>query len=154
MIEEQTEAADTSADWMSVASLQALRVHYLSAKEAVEQATADMKLVEAELARRFAAQVEAKLQLAGKAAGSSTIEADGIKLKGELPKKVEWDSTTLLLIAQSMPWDAVQRVFKIAFSVQEKIWDGIQAADPELAKKLAAARTVKYDPVKVRFDVQ
>jgi hypothetical protein len=81
--------------------------------------------------------------------GQFTFEADGIKLTGEITARREWDSDKLKTIARSMPFDEVERIFAIKFSVPEKAYNAIR--DEKLLDKLIDARTVKYSDPKFTF---
>jgi hypothetical protein len=69
--------------------------------------------------------------------------------KIDIAKKVKWDSAKLLKVAMEMPWAQVQKLFKLEASVPERIYDGIEAIDPVLFKKIEEARTVELSPPKV-----
>ena len=69
--------------------------------------------------------------------------------KVDIAKKVKWDSAKLLKVAMDMPWAQVQKLFKLEASVPERIYEGIEAIDPVLFKKIEEARTVELSPPKV-----
>jgi hypothetical protein len=119
-----------------------------SADTEVANAKATKEAVQAELAARYAPAFAAAMDQVGRhTAGSTAYTPEGtFDIKGERKKTVKWDSTKLMTVAQGLPWDRVSAIFKITFEVGEKIYDGIKAADPDLAKKLDDARTVKISP--------
>lgn len=109
--------------------------------------------VQAELNDRFAQSVVKSLADQDKQSGTVNLQLqDGMSVKGVVSKKVEWDSVRLLSIAQSMPWEKVAKLFKIEFSVPEKIYEGIAVADEELKKRLDTARTVTYPAPKISLE--
>lgn len=93
-------------------------------------------------------------------AGTQTIvfkshDADGTeyRLTGEVKKTVDWDSKALLAAAAALPWDTVQEIFKIEFSVPEKTWNAIKEGafvTDDTRAAIAAARSVKYAPLAVK----
>ncbi|API60582.1 hypothetical protein BSL82_15865 [Tardibacter chloracetimidivorans] len=106
--------------------------------------------IDAEVAGRLSGSAASAFEQAGKVHGTMTLPLqDGMSAKVEISKKVEWDSDVLMRVAQTMPWERVTSVFKIAFAVPEKIYEGIQAVDPVLTKTIDTARTVKYGAPKI-----
>jgi len=104
----------------------------------------------AEVAKRLGESIKKALADDGKEHGTANLSLqDGITAKGVVDKKVEWDSAKLLAIAQTMPWNRAVAVFKIVFSVPEKIYAGIKAVDPDLLKLIDAARTTKHGEPKI-----
>lgn len=127
--------------------------------EGVKRVQADFKArqgaLETELAKRMEPHVTAARAAAPdkqhgtfNAAVTNTVSA-----KIEVKKTVDWDSAKLMAVAQTLPWERVSAIFKIEFSVSEKIYEGLQAAAPELAKQIESARTVKYGAPKVTLSV-
>ena len=120
------------------------------AKEELESQKAWIATIQDEIDVRLAPSVAAAIREAGKQHGTINLPIQGgLIAKGEISKKVEWDSAKLIEIAQTMPWERVSAVFNIKFSVSEKTWDGIVAVGGPLADKIKAARTVKYSAPKV-----
>lgn len=125
--------------------------HLLSEREkALLSAKFNVGAVVEEISRRLGDSCKAAFDQAEKVHGTVNLPLqNGLTAKCEITKKVEWDSDKLMDVAKTMPWDRVVKLFKIAFSVPEKIYDGIDAVDPELRKKLDEARTVKYGAPKI-----
>lgn len=112
-----------------------------SAKEKIEG-------INAELRSRFETRLLDSLIESDRQAGQHTFEEEGIKLTGEVKATVKWDSAALESVASTMPYEQVKRVFKIDFSVPEKVY---KEASEDLRLKLNAGRTVKYSEPKITF---
>jgi hypothetical protein len=99
----------------------------------------------AELARRYAVSAKEALRQQGKDHGTVTLALqDGFKIKCEAKQAVKWDSPALMAVAQTLPWSRVQQIFKIEFSIPEKIYAGLAAVAPEdMMAKIDAARMTK-----------
>lgn len=123
---------------------------WLDAKADAANATAWLKQVEEEISNRLAPSVLAALDQQGKTTGTVNLDIQGgLKAKGVVDKKVEWDSEKLLALAVTMPIDQAKAVFKFAVSVPEKNYEGVKAANPVLGKAIDEARTVKHGAPKV-----
>jgi hypothetical protein len=109
------------------------------------------KLVDAEVSRRFAIRAESALKGLGKWDGGSTQLAieDGCVIKASRSKTTSYDSDALMKVASTMAWDRAQAIFTIRFGVSETIYKGLKAADPDLASRVEAARTVKTGDLKL-----
>jgi len=106
-----------------------------------------------EVTRRLGESAQRAYEQAGKESGALSLELqDGLTAKMSIDKKIAWDSAKLMAIAQTMPWDRVEALFKIVFSVPENTYKGVAAADPELQKKLDDARTTTLSPVKITLE--
>jgi hypothetical protein len=109
--------------------------------------------VQAEIERRFAATIAARVAEAAVDTGTFSIGllGDGIA-KREIKKEVKYDSAKLLGVMSEMSWDQIKALFKIEVSVPEKVYGGL-AANPELKAKIDAARTVtpRPQPIKLVF---
>lgn len=109
-----------------------------------------IEAVEAELLSRVGSEFAEQLAKSGRQHGDITDETnDGIKLTYSVKSKVEWDQDAMKAIAASMPWNMVERVFKIEFAVPERTFKAL--TDQSLIDKLTEARTVKYSEPKVTF---
>lgn len=107
-------------------------------------------LVQAELVRRFAVSATQALAQNGKGHGSGKLELqDRMAVKYDVKQEVKWDSAKLQAVAQTLPWERVAAIFKIEFSVPEKIYAGIAAVAPELREKIDDARTTTIKPAKL-----
>lgn len=96
-----------------------------------------------EVARRFAGSISQALTQADKTHGTVSLQLqDGYSVKGDIKQKVDWDSDILMALAQTMPWDRVEKIFKIKFSMSETIYKGLAAASPETVAAVDKARTV------------
>lgn len=128
----------------SLSELQQLQDGYTSGAKSLK-AKADA--VKAEIARRYAESANQALAQAGKTHGSGKLQLqDRFAAKYDVKQEVKWDSAALLSIAQTLPWDRVQALFKIEFSMSETIYKGIAAAAPELRERIDAARTTTIKP--------
>jgi hypothetical protein len=109
--------------------------------------------VKAELARRYAASAAQALEQQGKDHGSGKLALqDGFVAKYKVDQEIKWDSDALMAVAQTLPWERVVAIFKIAFSVPEKIYAGIAALSPELRQKIDEARTTKIKPAVITLE--
>jgi hypothetical protein len=103
--------------------------------------------INAEIRRRYEAQIRAIFEREGKQSGTVTLQSEeGIPIKGEVGKRVKWDSDKLMALARDMEWDAVQRTFDIKFSIPEKTY---KALDPEFRAKVDAARATTYGDLSI-----
>ena len=138
------------AEALARLSLQDIYARRTAAVTEMAHMKAAVDELNAEIQRRFEASAVSAFGQAGKDSGQLKLSLqDGFALECKIDKKVEWDSDKLMAVAQTMPWDRVQAIFKIAFAVPEKIYGGIAAVDPGLKAKIDDARTVKLSPVKV-----
>ena len=115
----------------------------------IDSAKEQMDIIQTELRRRFEASFKDALAQQEKQHGQHTFEVDGIKLTAEITARREWDSDKLKAIARTMPYDRVERLFAIKFSVPEKVFAGVR--DEKLLDQLIDARTVKYTDTKITF---
>jgi len=103
-----------------------------------------------------AERVNQMYALSGKQHGTVSVAGeDGVTIKGSIGKKVEWDSPALMGVASALPWETVQKVFKIEFGVPEKMYAKLaeHGITPEQIVAIDAARTTKYEPLKVSLEV-
>jgi hypothetical protein len=112
---------------------------------------AEAKIVEtlAELRTRFEPVLAEYYTTTEKTHGQHTFEVDGVKLVGEVKATVKWNSDALRGIAQTLPPEVVNKLFKIDFAVPEKTYQSI--TDTKLLDRLIDARTVKYSEPKINF---
>lgn len=130
-------------------SLQELRSLSADINETI---TAQKQMVEAinkELLHRFGGALFEKMEAANKTTGEISHEFDGIKLTLAVKPKVKWDNDALRSIASNLPIETVDKVFKIEFSVPERIYNAL--TDRDLVKVLNEARTVEIPEPKVSF---
>jgi hypothetical protein len=100
--------------------------------------------VKAELARRFGESARQALAQQGKEHGSGKLELqDRFAVKFDVKRTVKWDSDKLFAVAQTLPWERVQKLFKIDFSMSETVYKGIEALAPDLCKQIDDARTTE-----------
>ncbi len=92
------------------------------------------------LARRFEDEARKQLVAAKKDTGTATIITNGITIKAEFKKTVEWDQTKLLAALNAMAPDDAKHYGKVTLAVEERKFT---AAPPAVQKALADARTVK-----------
>jgi hypothetical protein len=102
------------------------------------------------------ASVRMAFDFKGNQSGTVSVKhSDGVVLKADISKKVEWDSNALLNVANRMPWELVQQVFKIEFSVPEKSYKTLSSLlGEEFVKSIEAARTTKYGELKITTEVK
>ena len=109
---------------------------------ALANAKEDVAVVKAELERRYSESAKRFIAEAGKTHGTATLPLqDGMSAKIEIKQTVKWDSAKLQAVARELPWERVEAMFKIAFSMPEAIYKGIAALSPEMRQKIDAART-------------
>ena len=114
---------------------------------------AEIDLLQTELRRRFGESIARSLAEAGKEHGTVRLPMqDGLTVKADVAKTVKWDSAKLLTLAQTMPWAAVTRVFKVEFSMSETAYAGVAAVAPDLQAKVDAARTVTFGAPKISIE--
>ena len=99
------------------------------------------------LVERTKDQLAHELAAAGKTQGSITVDIDGVKLNYELKPKITWDSKRLQAVASEMPWDKVEKIFSIKFSVKETTYKAL--TDDALIASLNEARTVEHTDPKI-----
>ena len=146
MKNKKTKPAIKAVTDLSVAELrEAVATHTV----AIDAHKAEMETLQAELRRRFESRLTEHLASLEKHHGQHTFEVDGIKLTAEITARRDWDSDKLKAIARTMPFDQVERMFTIKFSVPEKVYAGIR--DEKLLDALIDARTVKYSDPKITF---
>lgn len=130
--------------------LDVLRAMQLAAAARMDSAKADIAGIQAEISRRLGESVKRAFEQAGKEHGTLTLPLqDGLTAKCDISKKVDWDSAALMAVAQTMPWDRVNAIFKIRFEVSETVYKGIEAADPDLKGRIDKARTVTFGTPKI-----
>jgi hypothetical protein len=66
--------------------------------------------------------------------------------------KVKWDSKKLQAVAATMPWEKIEKVFKIEFSVPERTFKAI--TEDKLMELLKPARTVEFSAPKIVFTAE
>lgn len=103
--------------------------------------------LKAELTKRTSETALKLYANANKEHGDLTFEVDGVKLKGSIERKIEYDQDALRAVAATMPWEKASRIFKIEFDVAEATYKAI--TDDELRTAITAARTVKTGELKV-----
>lgn len=114
---------------------------------------AEVKLIDEELQARFGVFVAECFAEDEKLHGQLTVFIPAepkFSLKAEISKKVVWDSGMLegivseWMTAGKLTWEQVQKLCKIEFSISEKVYSALEAANPELKKAVDDARTVIY----------
>lgn len=102
------------------------------------------------LARRFEEQAKAKLVQGGKDTGTIHLEMNGLKIKVEFPKEVEWDQPKLITALDGLSDEDAKHYAKVTVKVDERKFT---AAPPAIRDALAVARTVSVGKPKFTFDV-
>lgn len=109
-----------------------------------------MAALQIELNRRLGEQIKAAFDAADKSHGDVTIAlADGFSVKANISKRVSWDSDKLMSIARDLPWERVNAIFKVGFSITETNYKGLAAGSPELVDRVNAARTEVFGEPKI-----
>lgn len=132
---------------MSLAELRSLATDIHQAAAVHKAALSE---IETEVLRRHGDAMSAALSADGKSVGECSREIDGIKITFARKAKVKWDNDTLETIAASMPWATAKKVFKIEFSVPERIYKAL--TDDSLVNRLNEARTVEVAEPRITFD--
>jgi hypothetical protein len=125
-----------------------------AAREARLKEMADAKaraaVIDEEIYRRLEGSAKQAFEQAGKSHGQMKLPLqDGLAAEVKIDRKVDWDSAKLQAVAQTLPWERVAAMFKIAFSMPEAIYKGVSALDPELRKKIDDARTETFGVPKI-----
>lgn len=116
----------------------------------MNDAKARAAIIAAEIHARLESSAKQAFEQAGKTHGQMKLPLqDGLAAEVKIDRKVDWDSAKLQAVAQTLPWDRVKEMFKIAFSMPEAIYKGVSALDPELRKKIDDARTETFGTPKI-----
>lgn len=142
----KTAPAVKPVEQLSVAELREAAARHTTI---IDSAKEQLDLIQAELRSRFESRLTEYLAQTEKQHGQHTFEVDGVKLTAEVRATVKWDSVALEQLARTLPYDVVQRTFKIDFSVPEKAYQAVR--DEKLLDALIDARTVKYSEPKITF---
>ena len=134
---------------VTTASLEELHAILAKQNKVIATAEAVVDGITAELRLRYEVRLADALTEQGKTHGQFSFDADGFKLTGEVKATVKWNSDALRGIAQTLPHDQVNRLFKIEFSIPEKNFSTI--TDDKLLARVVEARTVKYSEPKIKF---
>ena len=126
-----------------------LRTISVELEEVIDAAKRTQDEIAQVLLNRHAKRFQDELATAGKQDGEMTREVDGEKLTFAIKAKVKWDSKTLQDVASGLPQDLVFKVFKIDFSVPERIFKAL--TDDALIGQISKARTVEYTQPKIVF---
>lgn len=143
----QTEEKETLNDQLAKMPLPKIAEYVAKAEADLAHAKLRLEMFNGELTRRFADEFTAAFGT--RAAGEKTIVRDDVSLKGEISKRVSYDSPKLMEVASELPWERVRELFKIEFSMPEATYNALAAANPDLYSRVAGARTVKYGDLKV-----
>lgn len=109
--------------------------------------------VQAEISGRLGQSGVNDLAAQGKTHGTVTLELqDKMRAKVVVDRKVKWDGSKLLAVAQTMPWDKAMSVFKLDVSMSETAYKGVAMLDPELKAKIDDARTETIGEPKVTLE--
>lgn len=130
----------------------ALQAALEAAEQDVASARAWLATVQMEVDRRLYDSVKEAFRQAGRDNGSLSMPVQGgIVAKVDISKTVKWDSQALLTLSKGMPWDRVQSLFKIDFSIPENTYKALRDLDPALADKVDEARTVRFSEPKIKL---
>lgn len=124
-----------------------------SANLTLKQAKKHVKAVQTEALRRYGADVAKELQKKDEPFGTVQLDADGIKIKVETGKKVEWDQAKLAeVIAQITADNGNPAEFvdtKTTLNIPELRWSGW---GQNVRAFFVDARTVKPEAAKVSME--
>jgi hypothetical protein len=103
----------------------------------IEMARRRIAAVNDEIERRYKNVMADNLVALGKDHGTlnQTLEGGAVEVKFVRSKKVKWDGAKLMSIASTLPWDRASAIFKIDFSMPEKIYSALAGVDPDLKAK-------------------
>lgn len=109
----------------------------------VAESTGELKAFNAVVVERFGRDAAAAYEAEDKSSGTVRVKlADGVVLRADTGKTVEWDQDKLMAIAAGMPWDAARHWFTFKVSMAEKRYDSLPPGD--LLDRVTEARTVRY----------
>jgi len=111
-----------------------------------------LEAINEEILGRYQSAFMAELKVAGKTDGEMTREFDGVRMTFAIKPKVKWDSKKLQAVAATMPWEKIEKVFKIEFSVPERTYKSI--TEDALMAAIVPARTVEYSAPKIVFTAE
>lgn len=109
----------------------------------------ELKRIESEILSRFQDDFKDELGRRGQEYGDYSFVEDEVKIKFSITKAVSWDSEKLTSMAEQIPADIRDNLFKVKITIPEKEWSAV--AGTEIEPLLAMARTVKYSETKVSF---
>jgi hypothetical protein len=114
-----------------------------AAINALEQAKANKKAVEAELMALFNSRLESAYKQKDEPFGTVNFEEDGLKVTFNTPKKVEWNQEKLkALYEEGAP-------VEVEFNVKEVVY---KSFDKDTQKYFTPARTVSPGSVTVKVE--
>lgn len=108
---------------------------------------ASLKEQDEAILRLCARDAEAGFTKADKPSGTIHFNLDGEVFTADIDKRVKWDSDALQRIAGSISFEEALSLFKVEYSVPEKVFNDL--ADGDLKQRLTDARTVTYSQPKI-----
>ena len=137
-------------------SLQELYKQREAINQQIQTLKSELSVVDKTILDATQGKVQQMFALAGKQSGTvRVLGEDGIAIVGEIPKKVEWDSKTLMNVASTMTADQAFEVFDIKFSIPEKKFASLpEQVDSVALQAILSARTVKYGDMKISLEVK
>lgn len=134
---------------MTAVPIDKLAVDVRDLERDIEMLTAERKVLLAEIARRYEAEIAILYKAAGKQHGKVTVPGlirFGIEV--DTRQTVTWDQAKLREAADTFkPEDAAQ-IFKVELSVPEKIYNAL--LDGDVKKALTDARTTKLSAPSIK----
>lgn len=131
-----------------------LETEIASAREAVETQIAPKKAkleeVNADILVMGKPLATAAYEKEGKPDGTVRFASGDKIFKSEIKKTVSYDNDKLLEIANSIPWQQAQQVFKIKLDVSETVFKKLE--DAALKQRITDARTAKYSEPKITLE--
>jgi hypothetical protein len=109
----------------------------------------ELKRIESEILSRFQDDFKDELGRRGQEYGDYSFVEDEVGLKFSITKTVSWDSEKLASMAEQIPAEIRESLYKVKITIPEKEWNNI--AGSEIEPLLTMARTVKYSEPKVTF---
>jgi len=130
-----------------MATLSELYLQRATAEQQLSAVRQSIAAIDEQITAATAERVRQMYTLSGKQSGTVTVDGgDGIEIKADISKKVEWDTAVLMGVARTMPWDRAQEVFDIKFAVPEKKYKTLSS---ELRAQLDEGRVTKYGDIKI-----
>lgn len=145
--------SDFKSEGLQKMTLRELLQEQTAVNDLLATAKACVAAVQQEVAARLGGSGLNDLAAMGKTYGTVTLELqDKMRAKVVVDRKVKWDGSKLLAVAQTMPWDKAMSVFKLDVSMSETAYKGVAMLDADLKAKIDDARTEIIAPPKVTLE--
>jgi len=117
-------------------------------KHVIGELREELKGIEDQLEDLYKNLARDALRADGKDFGTTTIHADGLKLKANVAKKVVWDQTKLANWLSQQSEENARHYGKLTFAVEERKYT---AAPPDIRAQLEECRTTEVGSFKVEI---